>query len=226
MTNGQRLAHDDPARQQVHIESKIVVALERIAEAFRVLRWKKGLAYQLSPLQLQAMVFLLYHSRDKRSVSYLAREFNVTKATMSEAIRVLKAKKLVRTTPDKDDTRRQWLSLTAQGQEAAQDLAHFSDPAHVPIQHLSSTAKEQLLHSLLLILDYLLDQKIIALQRMCLSCIYFRPGGKNQAAHCALLQKALAPSDLRVDCPDHVAKTTAKAATRKTHIREVRSKRL
>ncbi len=224
MNEGQHLSHHDPTHQQVHIESKIVVALERLAEAFRVLRWKKGSAYRLSPLQLQVLVFLLYHSKDKRSVSYLAQEFNVTKATMSETIRWLKEKKLVRTTPDKDDSRRQWLSLTPSGQEVAQHLAHFADPMHAPIQQLSSKAKEQLLYSSLLILNYLLDQNILALQRMCFSCAYFHPREKNQAAFCALLQKPLPPSALRVDCPDHVAKTTVKAATRKTHMREVRSR--
>jgi hypothetical protein len=42
--------------------------------------------------------------------------------------------------------------------------------------------------------------------RMCVSCRFFRPEahpGEESPHHCALLDLALARSDLRVDCPEH-----------------------
>jgi predicted transcriptional regulator len=38
--------------------------------------------------------FLMFHSEEKRKVSYLAEEFNMTKATISDSIKVLEQKKV------------------------------------------------------------------------------------------------------------------------------------
>ena len=44
--------------QNQKIESRIVVALERISEAFRVLLWNESKENSLSPIQIQILIFI------------------------------------------------------------------------------------------------------------------------------------------------------------------------
>src|SRR5690606_40334744 len=81
--------------QNQKIESHIVVALERISEAFRVLLWNESKENSLSPIQIQILIFIHFHSLEKCKVGYLADEFNMTKATISDSVKVLLAKELV-----------------------------------------------------------------------------------------------------------------------------------
>ena len=50
----------DLKRQSTKIESKIVVALERISEAFRVLLWNESKENSLSPIQIQLLIFFTF----------------------------------------------------------------------------------------------------------------------------------------------------------------------
>ncbi|MEO6831625.1 MAG: MarR family transcriptional regulator, partial [Chitinophagaceae bacterium] len=56
----------DLSQQNRSIDSKIVVSLERISQAFRVLLWKESKEFSLSPIQIQVLIFLLHHSDEKR----------------------------------------------------------------------------------------------------------------------------------------------------------------
>jgi len=51
--------------QNQKIESRIVVALERISEAFRVLLWNESKENALSPIQIQILIFVYFHSSEK-----------------------------------------------------------------------------------------------------------------------------------------------------------------
>ena len=95
----------DLNRQNKNTESKIVVALERISEAFRVLLWNESKENSLSPIQIQILIFIHFHTSEKCKVGYLADEFNMTKATISDSVRVLLAKELVIKETDPIDTR-------------------------------------------------------------------------------------------------------------------------
>ena len=81
--------------QQKSITSKIVVGLERISEVFKVLLWEHAKVIGLSPIQIQILIFIAYHKQELCNVSHLAKEFNVTKPTVSDAIKVLDRKKFI-----------------------------------------------------------------------------------------------------------------------------------
>ena len=81
--------------QNENIESKIIASLERVSQAFRVLLWQESKDFSLSPIQVQVLIFLLHHSVEKKTVSYLADEFNVTKATISDTVKSLEQKQLI-----------------------------------------------------------------------------------------------------------------------------------
>ncbi|WP_028892967.1 MarR family winged helix-turn-helix transcriptional regulator [Tenacibaculum sp. 47A_GOM-205m] len=192
-------------QQNTKIESKIVVALERISEAFRVLLWSESKENSLSPIQIQILIFLLFHSEEKCKVSYLAEEFNMTKATISDSIRVLLKKELVQKFNNPSDTRSYIIGLTNQGKQIAEKSANFTLNIEQPLSSLPEDQKKDILAGLLKVIYQLNKAGVITIQRMCFTCSYYQ--NENNEHFCKLLQSKLASKELRIDCPEHEFKS-------------------
>nr|BFF35176.1 hypothetical protein BACT7_00380 [Tenacibaculum mesophilum] len=195
----------DLNQQNTKIESKIVVALERISEAFRVLLWSESKENSLSPIQIQLLIFLLFHSEEKCKVSYLAEEFNMTKATVSDSIRVLLKKELVQKFHNPNDTRSYIIGLTQQGKQIAEKSANFTFNIEKPLSSLPEDQKKDILTGLLKVIYQLNKAGVITIQRMCYTCSYYQH--ENNEHFCNLLQSKLASKELRIDCPEHEFKS-------------------
>ncbi|MDP2541929.1 MarR family transcriptional regulator [Tenacibaculum discolor] len=195
----------DLNQQNTKIESKIVVALERISEAFRVLLWSESKENSLSPIQIQILIFLLFHSEEKCKVSYLAEEFNMTKATISDSIRVLLKKELVQKFNNPSDTRSYIIGLTSQGKQIAEKSANFTLNIEQPLSSLPEDQKKDILAGLLKVIYQLNKAGVITIQRMCFTCSYYQ--NENNEHFCKLLQSKLASKELRIDCPEHEFKS-------------------
>jgi DNA-binding MarR family transcriptional regulator len=195
----------DLEHQNQSTESKIVASLERIAQAFRVLLWQESKEFALSPIQVQVLIFLLHHSEEKRKVSYLADEFNMTKATISDTIKTLEQKKLIEKEYQPHDTRSYLIHLTVKGKEIAGRTSLFTKEIRTPVDKLHPDDKEALLLSLLNIIRHLNRTGVITIQRMCFSCAYYQAPSEAKPPFCRLLQQELQHTDLRIDCPEHKA---------------------
>jgi DNA-binding MarR family transcriptional regulator len=187
--------------QNKKVESKIVVALERISEAFRVLLWNESKENALSPIQIQILIFLLFHSKEKCKVSYLAQEFNMTKATISDSIKLLLQKGLIEKLDDLTDTRSYIIGLTIAGKQIAEKSANFAFAIEKPLTTLSEGQKEVILSSLLKLIQELNRAGIITVQRMCFTCNHYI--FENDGHYCKLLQSKLKNNELRIDCEEH-----------------------
>lgn len=192
--------------QNSSTESKIVVSLERIAQAFRVLLWQESKEYSLTPIQIQILIFLQFHSEEKCKVSYLANEFNVTKATISDTIKTLEEKGLIIKVAEPVDTRSYIIHLTKKGKEISDKTALFSKEIFKPISQLHADDQENLLLSLLNIIRHLNQTGIITIQRMCMTCNYYEYSKNSRKHFCRLLNQNLKATELRIDCPEHAAK--------------------
>lgn len=195
--------------QNSNIESKIIASLERVSQAFRVLLWDESKEFSLSPIQVQVLIFLLYHSDEKRKVSYLANEFNMTKATISDTIKTLEQKLLIKKDYEPDDTRSYIVHLTKKGKDIAEQTSMFSKQIQVPINNLHSSDKENLLLSLLDIIQHLNKTGVITIQRMCFSCHFYKSNNNGQEHFCELLNTKLENTELRIDCNEHKMKQKA-----------------
>jgi DNA-binding MarR family transcriptional regulator len=191
----------DLNHQRLSTDGKIVAVLERISEAFKVMLWDQSKVSGLSPIQIQMLIFLRFHSKKLGRVSYLAKEFNLTKATVSDSIKVLFRKELIEKVQDPMDSRSFTILLTPLGRVVAENSANFTDVIESPISNLKETEKEILLHSLLSITKDLQKRNVLVLQRMCLSCSYHSDEGQEH--HCSLLNIQLSTTQLRVDCEDY-----------------------
>ncbi|OSY87948.1 MarR family transcriptional regulator [Tenacibaculum holothuriorum] len=193
-------------KQENNIDYKIVVALERISEAFKVLLWKESKENSLSPIQIQILIFLLFHSEEKCKVSYLANEFNLTKATISDSIRVLHKKELITKIYSETDSRSYTIQLSSKGRKIAEKSAYFTSSIEKPIQQFSKEQKEIVFSSLVQMIKSLNTSGVITLQRMCFTCTNYKL--QNNQHFCSLLQSNLHDSELRIDCQDHVLKVS------------------
>lgn len=194
----------DPGYQQNDVDSKIVASLERLSSVFRVMLWQENRRHGLSPIQVQILVFLLFHDRPLTTVSRLSREFNVTAPTISDAVRVLESKSLVESVGNRQDRRVANLLLTPRGKIIAREASLFANDMRQEVEKLATADKAIVLNALLQTIAGLQARGIISSTRMCLSCRnYERRAGSG---YCRLMDKPLAPADLRVDCPDHIRK--------------------
>jgi DNA-binding MarR family transcriptional regulator len=191
----------DLNQQNAKVESKIVVALERISEAFRVLLWNESKENSLSPIQIQILIFLLFHTQEKCKVSYLANEFNMTKPTISDSIKILLQKGLIEKFEDMVDTRSYTVGLTLEGKKNAEKSANFTNAIEQPLTTLTATQKQEMLNGLLTLIHQLNKAGIITIQRMCFTCNNYQ--SEKGEHYCKLLQVKLANTALRVDCEEH-----------------------
>ncbi|WP_046246470.1 MarR family winged helix-turn-helix transcriptional regulator [Hymenobacter terrenus] len=196
----------DPARQNLppDLDLKIVASLERLTSVFRTLLWQEATQVGLSPLQLQVVVFLRFHSQGQNTVSYLAREYLVSRATVSEAVKTLEQKQLLSRLTDPADLRSHSLHLTAAGQQLADRTSRFAQQLTPPVARLPARQKQALYLSLLAVIGQLQQTGIIPVQRMCFSCRFY--GQEPNGGHfCHLLKILLEGAHLRIDCPEHEA---------------------
>jgi DNA-binding MarR family transcriptional regulator len=196
----------DLSAQHGDVDSKIVAALERLGQVFRVLLREKAQEHGLSPIQAQFLVYLLYHDVELRRVSQLAREFGLTQATVSDAVASLEAKGLVGREHWPEDGRVMTLRLRPQGELVACKLSTWADTVREYLDIGPSEEKEVVMRFLMRLIAALQRSGIITVARMCVTCRFFKRDAHPETDsphHCRLLDVPLAGSDLRVDCPEY-----------------------
>jgi DNA-binding MarR family transcriptional regulator len=198
----------DPSRHDFDIESKIVFALERLADTFRVLLWNENTRFRLSPLQLQFIIFLHYHGAKFRTITGLAREFNLSKATVSDSVKSLERKGLLNRERSASDRRISVLTLTKGGKQTAAAVANFGESIRLPVSQLSEYQKTDFFKLLMLLLSEFHQSNIISPLRMCVLCKNLRFESHNGSKYyCSNRNKYLQDRDFRIDCDNYVYST-------------------
>lgn len=187
--------------QNSNLDGKIVTGLERLSQVFRVLLWEKAKKYDLSPIQIQVLIFIKNHSKTKATVSYLAKEFNITKATISDTIKILEQKKYIEKALNEKDSRSCILELTAKGLEMVLLTEDFTDPVYNFVKDADEKDKIVLWNTVSSLIQQLNHLQVINVQSTCFNCGYFLQQEGNN--HCRLLQMKLESKDIRLDCNDH-----------------------
>jgi DNA-binding MarR family transcriptional regulator len=195
-----------PSSQQGGVDGKIVASLERLAQVFRVLLREEAHKRDLSPIQAQFLVYLLFHDVKLRRVSRLAEEFDLTRATVSDAVSSLEKKALIQRESWPEDMRVVTLRLTPAGEKLAAELSTWANIVEEHLRASSPEEKEVVVRFLMNLIASLQRSGIITVARMCVTCRFFRRDehpNSDSPHHCALLDVSLAGSDLRADCREH-----------------------
>ncbi|MCK7558280.1 MarR family winged helix-turn-helix transcriptional regulator [Chitinophaga sedimenti] len=192
----------NPDHQAGSVPSKVVAAMERLSEAFRVLLWNEAKQHGISStIQIQILTFLLYYPESKRTITYLANYFNMTKATISDAVKALESKGLVVRKANVTDTRSHTLLLSREGKTIARKVEKFAHPMQQAVLNLAPEKQNLLLEQLLKLIGHLNEQGVITPQSMCGNCQYYAAKGRT-GHYCTLVQMMLRVTDLKLDCPD------------------------
>lgn len=200
----------DPNAQQNSVDTKIVAALERLSQVYRTLLWEKAkespLGLTLSPIQIQFLVYLRFQRVTDARVGRLAREFDLTPATVSDSVRVLEEKGLVVKDRSPEDGRIQILRLTPEGEQAADEVGDWASVLTKHLHSHSDAEKLIVMRFLLDLIDSLHRTGLISAARMCSTCRYFGRNGSGDPASshfCKLMDRPLRAEELRIDCPEH-----------------------
>lgn len=192
----------DLEHQKVNLDSRLIVGFERISEVFRVLLWNHAKELGLSPIQIQLMIFLRSHTRELCTVSHLAREFNMTKPTISDAVKVLEKKELITKEVGPGDARSYSIALSKKGISIAKQVSNFTDPLEKSIKTISQKEKSLLYNSLTKLIYHLHKDGIIEIQRTCFGCRFYEK--KKTTHYCHFIKEHLKDEEIRLDCDDFI----------------------
>ena len=190
--------------QNQDLSSKITTGLERIGEAFRVLLWEHAKVLGISPIQIQILIFVAYHEETLCNVSHLAQEFNLTKPTISDAIRVLEKKGFIEKLPSPTDRRAYSIILTEEGKKICSEIEHFAAPIHNIINTWDEGESAKFFHQLSQLIYGLNQAGILNVQRTCYNCKYYLK--REDHHYCGLMETDLFLPDVRLDCPEFETK--------------------
>ncbi len=177
--------------------------LERIGEVSRAMRWEEATGSGLSPLQLRILGFVADHAGQSVGVARLAEELQVTPPTVSDSVKLLVDRGLLARKSDPHDGRSHALRLTVAGRKQLP----ATEPFAAAIAELPLSERETLLLALMRLLETLLANGDVQVQRMCWTCAHYQ-GDRHGKHHCELLGKELALAELRTDCAEHEARMT------------------
>lgn len=200
----------NPREQENNISSKIIVGLERISEVFKILLWKKAKLVGLSPIQIQLLIFITYHKEELCNVSFLAKEFNITKPTISDAVRILEKKELIVKDFSSNDNRSYSIKVSDSGKNFVAEVENFANPLQDQLEGIQHVDLETLFGTLSKLIYQLNQAEILTVQRTCYGCKYYDQKGIKD--YCNLLDKELRNNEIRLDCAEFEEKAKPNAS--------------
>ena len=191
--------------QPNNININIALSLEKLNQVQRVLLWDIAKKENLSPIQIQFLVFLNKHSEDKRRVSVLAEEFDLTKATVSEAVSNLVEKGLLIKDRIKEDKRSYVLDFTSKGLKLVRKLMSWQDILITHIEKIPYEQKQKVNSFLIELIVSLFNDKIISIARMCSTCENLQLNSSNNSYRCALTGRSFTDNEINIDCIHYIS---------------------
>lgn len=184
----------------------IITGLARIGVFLRSQDWRKAEQTDLTATQGQILVELA--GRGPARVGAVAEALAVAQPTATESVSALVRKGLVEKRPDPADARAALLHLTRSGKKKAREISDWPEALLEAVDELEETERAALLRSLTKMIRSLQRQRAIPVQRMCATCVHFRPNvhdDPDAPHHCAFVDAAFGDAKLRLDCGDHEA---------------------
>lgn len=198
----------DPRRRRDTPAGTTAIALYRISQAIGHLLRARGEAAQLSPAQIQALLFLQYARPGVRTMGGLAERLAATYATASGVADALERKQLVKRKPLAEDQRTITLALTAKGNREAEALEDVLDEVEAAIEALPEADQRALARATQAIVRRLQEAGHVKVYEMCWGCQFFQrnahPGDPRGPHHCAFVDAPLLEPNTYLECPDFV----------------------
>lgn len=184
------------------LDLRLADGLARLAAVARQLDWQAAATAGLSPTQADILRFVASRPEGAR-LTATAAHAGVSKATASDAVTTLENKELLRKYPDASDARAVTLKTTSAGRKIARSWPRSFAPVVADL----TRAEQELLHGLVIkMIRQLQQRQLIAPQRTCVACRYFRENiapGTSSPHFCAYVGAPMGDRHLRVDCAEY-----------------------
>jgi DNA-binding MarR family transcriptional regulator len=185
---------------------RVTHGLAKIGLALKSRAWKNAGCERVTPTQGQVIALLKGLPAGLR-LSAVAEMLGVTAPTASEAVAALVAKGLVARGASPDHPRALALRLTPEGEAVAARIADWPDFLIRAVATLSPQEQTVFLRGLVKMIRMLQEAGDIPIQRMCVTCRYFRPNTHPDDPldphHCAFVDAPFGDRHLRLDCGEH-----------------------
>ncbi len=197
------------------IADRIADGLKRVAAVMRSDEWSAAQAMGVTPTQVQ-ILNVLEGRADGLRVTDIAAHLGVSQPTATDSVNALQRKGYVEKVPGADK-RAVPVTLTAEGRKALRQAGRAGNATRDALKDLPAAEQEELLLSLVKVINTLQQAGAVPIQRMCVTCKYFEPhrhAGKQGPHHCHFVNAPLRRRELRVDCREHeIADPDTRAAT-------------
>jgi len=188
------------------VSKRVATGLHKIGLAIRSRAWKEARQGRLAPLQAHTLSVLHLRQPQIATPTALAEELSVALPTVSEVLRVLERRGLIKKRKSETDGRTTMLSLTRKGRRRAEGVAGWTDFLAAAADELSDAERKALLRTLIKMIRTLQEQGMIPVARMCPTCRFFQPfvyGDPNAPHHCGYVNAAFGDRLLRIECAEH-----------------------
>lgn len=181
------------------IDEKLIAYINRLSRAIRKIYNQIGFLEGLNPLQIQILEFLSRQKKRKITINSIAEEMEVSEATVSDSIKALEHRGLLKKTIDNLDKRIRYVEITREGNYV---LNQIENKVKMEFPDLSLEEKQALLVLLHHLTFQFFKSGYLTKAKICFSCVYYERLKHNQH-YCNLLKETLTPENLQYDCPDH-----------------------
>ncbi len=171
--------------------------LERIETLMRAQLWQSAHEEGLQPIQLQMLDYLGRCNRYSNHSAAVAAYFQLTKGTVSQSLKALETKGLIRREPDAADRRKVHWHPTAEGEAV---LARALPPAGFDAELSAESVLVRQLDTLLRHVQHTNGWESFG---VCHTCRHFQHEGENQF-RCGLTLESLTSSDTDLICREHI----------------------
>ena len=200
------MVQKQPMNPQSELDHLLIVSLEKLSQVFRSLLWDNAKQMNLSPIQIQFLIYIHSHLKKFSSVSEIARVFNLTAPTVSDAVKSLESKGMIQKIVSRRDRRRYPIALTRKGREVARNLSTWYEPLLKHLPNATPEKRESVLLYLLEFMDSLKHEKLLSDINPCISCGFFRmeksENGSDEFS-CTFRKVSLNDGQLQLNCPNY-----------------------
>ena len=196
------------------LPQRVTAGLGKIGLAIKHRAWKGARTRRLAPLQAQTLSLIRTRAGREITVSAIAKQLAVSLPTISEVVRTLEQKGLVKKVRSETDARVVTVALTPKGRQKSGEAAGWTDFLTGAVDQLPQDEQVALLHMLIKMIRLLQKRGEIPIARMCVSCRYFRPNvyaDPENPHHCAYVNAPFGDRLLRIDCAEHEPATKTQA---------------
>ncbi|OYW83229.1 MAG: hypothetical protein B7Z20_12855, partial [Sphingobium sp. 32-64-5] len=178
---------------------------DRIAFVARAELWAAAGEAGLNPTQAQVLDLLSGRPKGLRPKE-IAAHLVISAASIADTLTALTRKGLVVREPDPKDARAAIIRATPDGLAIGRSIGQANSQVAAALASLPPAAKADLLLSQIALIRNLQLAGAVPMQRMRVSCRYFRPQaqpGADQPHFCEFVNAAIGDRDLRLDCAEH-----------------------